>query len=146
MTGLALFFCILGLGCMVAGVYLLRRADCVGKEFVPVTATIEKIETSRTMRGGKPVTSYDVTVAYEVAGRAYRTKIDFYSSSMRQGDPIRLEYDPQNPAEVTSSDAQRFFGWVLVGCGAFVMAVGMCVPALARRFRGAASDDFPQSR
>lgn len=127
---LVLLFCTMGLGYAVAGVCLLRYGGRVEAKYRPVTGRIENIYGYRV---GKGRTGYSVTVSYEVGGRAYVGNVNYYDSSMREGGPIDLKYDPANPADIDLPKAYRLAGWLFLGCGAVVLIVVMSVSWIAMK-------------
>ncbi len=129
----------MGLGYAVAGVCMLRYGERVEAKYRPVTGKIENIYRYRVGRAGKGQTRYSVTVSYEVAGRAYFGNVNYYDSSMREGGPIDLKYDPANPADIDLPKAHRLSGWLFLGCGAVVLIIVMSVSWIAMKSADAPS-------
>ena len=67
-----------------------------------------------------------VTVKYTVDGKECTTQLDSDSASYEVGKTVRIQYDPQNPAKITSS---KGFGVYLMIAGAVILllVVGLTV-------------------
>ncbi len=73
-------------------------------------------------------TDYDVYVSYEYDGVYYEDiHIDFYSSSMYEGQEIDLLIDPDNPTDIHSSDGDLFFTLMFVGLGGLFALIGYII-------------------
>ncbi len=73
-------------------------------------------------------TDYDVYVSYEYDGVYYEDiHIDFYSSSMSEGQEIDLLIDPDNPTDIHSSEGDLFFTLMFVGMGGLFALIGYII-------------------
>lgn len=73
-------------------------------------------------------TDYDVFVAFEYDGEYYEdVHLDFYSSSMYEGQEIELLIDPDNPTDVHTSDGDLFFTLMFVGLGGLFALIGYII-------------------
>lgn len=75
---------------------------------------------------------HNVVVEYKVKGRTYKEKSNYYSSSMREGQSIKIYYDPDNPRNIqTGGDkASSLAFWIMFFMGAVFTCVGV-VPLLS---------------
>lgn len=75
---------------------------------------------------------YDVYVAYQVDGRDYLSKSDYYQDGYEPGKQIKIYYNPSDPADIHGDSAG--FGIFLMVLGP-VVSVGALVALLrSRRF------------
>lgn len=63
---------------------------------------------------------YDVTVRYEVDGKTYTEKLDFYSPSFEAGKTVDISYDPSNPSVIHGGGG---FGIYVLVAGIVILAV-----------------------
>lgn len=85
------------------------------ENYLPVQATIKEIR--YVGDNHKPY------VEYEVDGQTYHSELNFYSSSMYEGQKIEILYNPDMPSQTASEDAFKIIGFVfgLIG-GIFLIA------------------------
>lgn len=108
-----------------------------------VDGVIENIEsrrvTSGTGRKKKTRTEYDVYVTYTVDGMKYENvEISWYSSSMSEGDAIKLYYDPLNPRDVRDKEYEegQFPTLIIVGSLFIIVSVVYIVITMTGGFAG----------
>ena len=102
--------------CILVGAYL-SLFHSAG--FVKTTAAIVSL-TENPKVFDKDETTYTVTVEYDVDGTRYRSVLDSYSSSYKEGKSISVLYDPNDPTVVHGSDAM----------GIYVLALGIAILAV----------------
>jgi len=118
-----IFFCCSGI--------LIYKND---KEFMKTakktTAVIDNIYVRKDSNGNY---NNDVYLEYEVNGKVYNEKSDFYNSSMRKGDKLKIYYNSKNPREISTGDGS-LFGFVFVGIGCIVLIIsGIGLKAVVKR-------------
>lgn len=72
------------------------KKDCVSTE-----AVIVDIRSS--YNSSNDSTDYDVTVEYIADGKIYRRPLEYYISSMREGQSVTIYYDPDDPYKIMNS-------------------------------------------
>ena len=128
----------LSTGIIFAVVGLIFCAVCIGiyvensrfmKTAQEVSAEVTEVHKDRVRRNGKYRTDYDVYIRYEVDGNIYNEELSGGNGSMREGQIIKVYYDPYNPRDVRtgkSGGAILFgavFALVFVVVGVFVGVV-----------------------
>lgn len=68
-------------------------------------------------------TNHDVYVRYEVNGVIYDNELNYYESSMDEGDIVTLYYNKDNPNDIMI-DGQTFFFLIFAIMGAIMTIVG----------------------
>ena len=76
---------------------------------VPVTAYITDIETIRS--ASEDGDTHRVYISYEYGGSTYSGRLDYYTSSMREGMPVEIRVSTVDPYEIKSDPSG--FGWIL---------------------------------
>lgn len=94
-AGLVFFFVSLG---------IISDAKKFGETAQETTAVVTDVERRRVRRNGKYRTDYDVYVQYEVGGITYNEELSGGNSSMREGETLKVYYDPLSPRDVRSSN------------------------------------------
>ena len=124
--GLKIFAAILAVIALCAGIYF---TFFQAKGYEKAEATIVSVENDPDYIPD-PDTENDVrrivTVKYTVDGKEYTTQLDSDSPSYEVGKTVKIMYDPQNPAKITSS---KSFGIYLMIAGAVILllTVGLTV-------------------
>lgn len=95
-----LFFGIITVGlCVILALGINQRIEYLQNKhrFIDVEATITKIVKS----GSGEDTEFDVYISYEINGKTYE-EVDYpkYSSSMNEGDLLRVTIDPEKPEQI----------------------------------------------
>lgn len=117
----ALFFVIGSLFAGIGGVLLYGNIK-FKKSAETCEALITEIEVYRDSDGD---TYHNVFVRYEIDGHIYDEELNYYTSSMSEGDVITLYYDPANPSK-TVVDGDNFLFIVFIGLGSVFAIMGLC--------------------
>ena len=94
------------------------------------TETIDGIVTHREVRQSDDDVTYHATVEFELDGKVF-TDSGQCSSSVREGDKIRVKYDPDDhsvyyvPEFSTSSDWIKWFGLIFIAFGVVFIFVNI---------------------
>lgn len=109
----------------------------------PVDAVIDDIVsrkvTSGTGKKKRTKTEHDVFVTYTVNGMTYEhVEIPSYSSSMTEGDVLKLHYDPQNPRDIRDKNYEegQFPALIVVGAIFVIFSVVYILITLTGGFAG----------
>lgn len=125
-TLIGLVFFLVGMGFLIEHLAFLDRS-------VETGAVITEIQTYHSDDGY----SHRVYVTYAVGDELYETYLNSYNSSMREGQTLRVRYDPEHPAQVRDP-----FWWlfpiIFGGIGLiFLIVVGILLLAGRSRRRRA---------
>ena len=127
-----------GFGLLFLGIgiwTLLRWHSLLARCTKRVDGIIEKTSTQR-FDDASP--TYKATVAYEVDGRTYRLTESFDIPLGREGKPVSVWIDPDNPSRsrMGADDLRKRLGYGSPGFGKLFVAAGVlsCALALLMRF------------
>lgn len=104
---------------IVGGCFGLLYADRLSKKYESTTARIEDIQIKyKYAQNSKRKTKfYRVWISYQVDGIPYKTSLGYYQSSWETGNSTKIDYDPQDPAKVTTIGGNRLICKLLIGIG-----------------------------
>ena len=124
--GLKIFAAILAVIVLGVGVYFTFFRS---KGYEKTEATIVSIENDPDYIPD-PDTENDagriVTVKYTVDGKEYTAQLDSDSPSYEVGKTVHIQYDPQNPAKITSSKGFGIY-FMIAGAVILLLVVGLTV-------------------
>lgn len=133
--GIAIFsgvFLFVGIVLSAAGIFLSMAGQRFRERAEEVRAAITDISTYRDSDGDL---RHDVLVEYTVGDRLYKgVELNYYSSSMREGQEITVLCDPDDPMHIQSEKGQIFLCVLLTGMGILFAAIGL-IPIVAIRQR-----------
>lgn len=129
--GIILF--VVGIGLLVGGVYGWQNFKRISQEYSQTTARIESIEKYYDHSAGKKHLHHWVTASYEVEGKQYKERLNFYSSMMKVGEDINILYNPHDPLQVRSLDFEPFIYLALLLSGGLLLISAFAFPRLMRR-------------
>ncbi len=117
-------FAVLGIFILCISVSVHMREKSFMEKALQTTAVITDIVTkTRHTSDGKEIDHY-VYVEYEVDGTEYEQRLNHYSSSMRIGDTVEINYAPDNPASILSAPGVQLL--VVLPVALIFTAVGVC--------------------
>ena len=70
------------------------------------------------------VQQYDIEIRYTVDGKDYEAVLANQSGDYKNGDEIKLFYDPANPANTTNTKS-KVLPLIMTGAGALVLVFGV---------------------
>jgi hypothetical protein len=108
-TVISLVFLLLGLIGAGAGIYLMVT-PAIPEEYAAKTQAVIVEITSR--RDDDDDIVNDVTVRYEVDGKTYEARLNYYTMGMTEGGRVEIDYDTRNP-EIISSPGDRLTGGII---------------------------------
>ncbi len=95
----ALIFILFGIGMIIGGITLYSNMqDTYG--YASVEGQISRIDVQRRQTTGKTKYSYTPYVKYVVDNVTYETSLNYYTSTMHQGDSITIYYNENNPNDI----------------------------------------------
>lgn len=100
LTVAAIMFLLAAVVSLVVGIISFIGISAQVSDFVEVNAVITEIT-----QGGNNSSDYQVLVSYsDPDGREYTSELGYYQSSMREGQTISLQVNPDNYGEINSSN------------------------------------------
>ncbi len=132
-------FLLVGLSFFLSGVIHCLSFNAFKSKAVLIEAQITRIivnYVTRTDTGKR--TDCDVWVSYTIDGREYETKLNYYTSGMREGDTVEIFVDPDDPSDIEADTLIPDI--VFIGLGGLFTVIGSCflvshVSKLSRRKR-----------
>lgn len=113
---------IVGIVFLTVGIFILCGAFSIDEEDrVYTTATITDIETSYEADGDS---SHEVYVEYQVNGKIYKSELNSYVSSYREGKEIEVYYDKNNPSKVQAEDSSKILEIIFILLGGICTVIG----------------------
>ncbi len=99
---LGVLFLLIGIGLMVVGGVFYAHTQAFKETATETVAVITDI----VQTGYGDDTTYEVYVRYETEdGKQIRTKLNFYSSGMEEGDQVTVFYDPEDPESLIAGSS-----------------------------------------
>lgn len=126
---------IVGIGMMVAGGYGLSYTKRMDKEYIPIVAKIDNIQTNTRHSGKKARVNYDVRVSYVVDGNQYLEKLNSYSADMEIGSNINLKYNPENPSDIRSVEIEHTIFLAMAFVGLTILLSYFFAPYLFKKLK-----------
>lgn len=121
---------ILGAAFIIIGFTRLSQA----KNFPEKLAVVTKVDVVTTYDAEDNRTDdYTIYVKYTVDGKEYNEILNGGSSSMKEGDEIKVHYNPEDPAFVTDATPQKATLFIVIGAVAAVIGVGGIVLMFIRK-------------
>ena len=119
-------FAVVGLVLLAVGVVLTARRP-PEEDRIYTQATIVSIEQryGHDSFNSNRNSEHLVIVEYEVDGQRYAEKLDYYSSSMREGDAVQIYTVPGRPDEPRSKAGDTMLTALLCGLGGLFALVGL---------------------
>ena len=116
---------IIGAALLIGSVAVYINSANFAKTAQETTATITRIETEYdTDSDGDTTITHIVFVKFEVAGKEYSGKLDFYSAGMREGGKVTILYDPDNPQKFRSKSGSKSATIIMAIMGIVVLFAG----------------------
>ena len=129
---LYLVFALVGVLMLIGGILLCGKWANDSKRMEHVTGRIDEIR-----RAGD---EHNVYVVYKYDGERYGPSlINFYSSTMHEGDEIKLIVDPENPQRVSYANGNMIAALVLLPMSIIFIAVGT-IPLICKAIRKGRAD------
>ena len=125
-TGPARFFIPVGVILIVFGIILAGfKTDSYLEAVGKVTAVAEEVNTDKQKE-------YDVSFTYSVGGKEYQGRFDGLSKEYKEGDVIKVFYDPEDPERITNSKT-GFLPLIMISAGALALVIGALKTVVAFR-------------
>lgn len=74
---------------------------------------------------GERKAKHSVWVKYEIDDRQYEELLDYYSSDMRKGDTIIINYSPDDPSKIITKIGSNIIGFVIIPLGGIFALLGL---------------------
>ena len=108
---------------IVATIFGAYKTFIAGKGYIETTAVIDHIDEIEIGLDENDVMQYDyeVYVNYNVDGKDYSEKTDYYAGNYKEGMEIKIFYNPDNPSQIHGDSGT--FGIVIMIVGAVVTVI-----------------------
>ena len=126
-TGPARFFIPVGIVLIIFGVILMMfKSDNYLETVGKVTTVVEETNADNQKE-------YDVSFTYTVDGKEYTGTFDNLGKKSKEGDDIKVYYNPDNPEQITNSKLGGIVGPIVIGVGVLALALGAFLTVKAFR-------------
>jgi len=119
MTRGLIFPIVIGIGLIIAGIITIIENENFGKNASETEAIITRIEADSDPEGGTSHTAY---VSFFINGTEYGGKLDTYTSKMKEGNYVKIRYDPANPKNFRYSGF-AYGGLIMILLGGFLLSI-----------------------
>ena len=126
-TGPARFFLPLGIILIIFGVLLTVFKSDNYVETVGKVVSVEEVTNADNQ------TEYDIKLTYTVDGKDYETTFPNMPKSAKEGDEIKVFYNPDDPEQTTNSKTPGFIGLIVIGVGVLALVGGAAMTVKAFR-------------
>lgn len=134
-------FVLVGIVAIGVGAYIFLSPGVPEEHTGSTVATITNIERYNQVVNGKTETKHNVFIEYTVDGKKYENQLNTYTSSMRQGGAVNINYDKRDPGVVFTPGAKTIAAAIVGGLGIIFFIVGIVT---SRRPKAEAPTDQPQ--
>lgn len=121
---IGIIFAFIGVTFIIAGFIVSAQTKSFLNNSEQTDAVISQIEADHYKMNGKRRINYDVWVKYTVDGIQYEEFLNYYSSSMHEGDIITINYDPNDPSKIISSSGSIVIVLVFIPIGGVFALLG----------------------
>ena len=122
---LGILIVILGLILAIIGISIDISEEKFQEKALSTTAVITDLNIHTYRKKGKTKRDYDIYVEYEIDGKNYRSELNVYDTSMKEGQRIEILYDPKNPGKAhIYTDGGK---WIVVIMGGIPIIIGIVV-------------------
>lgn len=115
---------LVALGCVGGGSWGLVAFEELTEDYVPTTARIKSMKTTRRYYRGKTRHDHKAMVEFDAAGRACRGVLDSPFLVLDMDDEIGVVYNPEDPYEFHAIHYERFSYGMLITFGLFAGWMG----------------------
>ena len=102
------------------GISFLRKVE---RQYIQVTARIEKIKERTEYQQWKRRVHHDVTISFHANNTTYRVPLNSYNPFMNEGDDIVVRYNPEKPNEVYSVINEKILYIALLLAGVVFLVI-----------------------
>jgi len=110
----------IGIGLMIAGVFLIVENENNKKHTTETEAIITRIEQYYLMDNQS---THNVYVQFSVNGTEYSGILGTYGSGMKEGNIVKIRYEPDNPQNFRYSGSSGGAGFLLLGGALFTICM-----------------------
>lgn len=122
---MGIIYAIVGIIFLIVGITISVHNNNFLKNAQQTNAVISQIEKEYyNDSDGERKTKHSVCVKYEINGRQYEELLDYYSSDMREGDTIIINYSPDDPSKIITNMGSKILGFVIIPLGSIFALLG----------------------
>lgn len=123
---MGIIYVIVGIIFLIVGITISVHNNKFLKNAQQTNAVISQIEKEYYNDShGDRKTRHSVWVKYEIDGRQYEELLDYYSSDMREGDTIIINYSPDDPSKIITNMGSKILGFVIIPLGSIFALLGL---------------------
>ena len=123
---MGIIYAIVGIIFLIVGIAISVHNNNFLKNAQQTNAVISQIEKEYyNDSDGDRKTKHNVWVKYEVDSRQYEELLDYYSSDMREGDTIIINYSPNDPSKIITNMGSKILGFVIIPLGSIFAMLGL---------------------
>ena len=123
---MGIIYAIVGIIFLIIGITISVHNNNFLNSAQKTNAVISKIEKEYyNDSDGERKTKHSVCVKYEINGKQYEELLDYYSSDMREGDTIIINYSPDDPSKIITNMGSKILGFVIIPLGSIFALLGL---------------------
>ena len=90
-------------------------------KYIDTTAVVSRVTITEGI-GDEP-DDVEIFVRYTVDGKEYESQLNNTSTNLKEGQTVKVKYDPSDPSKVIS--ASKSYAFIAIGFGALVVLIGI---------------------
>ncbi len=123
---MGIIYAIVGIIFLIVGIAISVHNNNFLKNAQQTNAVISRVEKEYYKDSdGDRKTKHNVWVKYEINGKQYEELLDYYSSNMREGDTIIINYSPDDPSEIITNTGSKILDLVIIPLGSILAMLGL---------------------
>lgn len=123
---MGIIYAIVGIIFLIIGIAISVHNNNFLKNAQQTNAVISRVEKEYYKDSdGDRKTKHNVWVKYEINGKQYEELLDYYSSNMREGDTIIINYSPDDPSEIITNTGSKILDLVIIPLGSILAMLGL---------------------
>ncbi len=123
---MGIIYAIVGIIFLIVGITISVHNNNFLKNAQQTNAVISRIEKEYYYDSdGERKAKHSAWVKYEINGRQYEELLDYYSSDMREGDTIIINYSPDDPSKIITNMGSKILGFIIIPLGSIFALLGL---------------------
>lgn len=123
---MGIIYAIVGIIFLIVGITISVHNNNFLKKTQQTNAVISRIEKEYYYDSdGERKAKHSVWVKYEIDDRQYEELLDYYSSDMRKGDTILINYSPDDPSKIITNIGSKILGFVIIPLSGIFAMLGL---------------------
>lgn len=123
---MGIIYAIVGIIFLIVGIIISVHNNNFLKNAQQTNAVISRIEKEYYYDSdGERKAKHSAWVKYEINGKQYEELLDYYSSDMREGYTIIINYSPDDPSKIITNIGSKILGFVIIPLGGIFAMLGL---------------------